>query len=296
MDTGIKGHVCILNGIHRGAVVPIGDRPVVLGDTEDCDAILSDRSVRGRSVRLCVSDAGEIVATPLQGEVTRDGRRVRPDRSASLREGTVLGVGDVRIASGSDLSATRHAVRRSSRQRTLFHWMTAAAATLALFSLLGTVGGRADAVDRAHERSTVASVRALASSSFTDPQEELRRRIAAEELAGSVSVKTAAADRLIASGTLTPGQHEVWHSIVRWFDGRFGDRVLLESRFSERADDIVLPFEIVSVVTAPGPRIVIQNGHVYPVGSVLPGGWEVRRIASMSVVLARGDRELAIAF
>jgi hypothetical protein len=136
----------------------------------------------------------------------------------------------------------------------------------------------------------------LSAQSAENPVLALEREISRRGLSGRVVVERTVSGQILARGAVSPGEYDRWNGVVRWFDGRFGDRAMLESRVSKGSDDIVLPFEIVSVLSSPSSRVVIQNGDSFPVGSFLPGGWQVRSIANMTVVLVREDRELAITF
>ena len=287
--------VCVLNGIHRGAVISVGEHSVLVGGGDDCDALLSDESVGSAAIRISHDSRGRLSATAVRGVVGKNGRTMRLDRPASFGNGSTITLGDVKIVAGKNASDARHSVDRRARKRTLLSWGSVCVVSLALFGLFGAVGGSADAYNasRLDDRTTSSSslVRRV-----EDPMPALRRAIEQNDLSGRVTVQRKASGQVIATGAVSAVERDRWNRIVRWFDGRYGDRAALESRVTPRSNGIVLPFEIVSILASPNPRIVIQNGDVFPVGSILPGGWAVDRIADMTVVLTREDRELAIDF
>lgn len=286
-------NICILSGIHRGAIIGITDNPVTIGGDEDCDALLSDVSAAGAAIRVARRPDDGMVATAIRGTVFRGMRRMPAEKEIRLTEGSVIRIGGVSAAPGDDLATAERAVGQDARRGTLLKCGGVCILCLALFGAIGVVGGPADAynsITKAQARSTVPS------ASVGDAVGALEREIAGAGLSGAVGVVRESAGRIAATGSVNPEQRKAWDEIVRWFDGRFGSVVTLDARLAQRSDDIVLPFRIVSVRGGPGPRVVIQNGDAFPVGAILPGGWEVRRIAGLAVVLARGDREIAISF
>ena len=287
--------ICVLSGIHRGAVIPVADRPVLIGDGGDCDALLSDSSVTGSAIRLSRDPRGRLSVTAVRGDVRRNGRSIPLDRPSLLRDGVAIALGDVRIAAGNDPSGAQNSVNQRDRRRTLLSWGGACVASLALLGFLGGVGGPADAYNAAHVQARAMSDSAI-KRDYTDPIPALDREIARQNLTDRVVVERTISGQIVARGIVSAQEYARWNDTVRWFDGRFGDRAVLESKVSQGSDGIVLPFEIVSILSTPNPKLVIQNGNTFPIGSILPGGWEVREIADMTVVLARGDRELAITF
>lgn len=289
-------HVCILNGVHRGAVVGIGEDPILIGGDDDCDALLSDVSVAGSAIRVSMKPDGKLMATSIRGTATRNGRRIRADRNVAFPAGTVIGLGDVTLAVGDDVSIVEQSVSHRDNQHMMFKWGGLAVACLAVFALFGVVGGPADAYNSQQGVRTSAPASMALRVAGRDPIPELEGRISDAGFSGAIVITRDETSKIVATGSIVEEERGRWRDIVQWFDGRFGDIAILESRVSGRNDDIVLPFQIVSIRTAPNPQIAIQNGQVYPLGSILPGGWEVRRIESMTVMIANEDRELVISF
>jgi len=286
-------NICILNGIHRGAIVDLGEDPVLIGGDEDCDALLSDSSAEGTAMSVSRGSGGDIVAEGVRGTVRRGLRTLRAGKRMTMTSGSIFRIGDVNVAVGNDLATAERAVGQGERQRTMLKWSGACVVGLVLFGVIGVVGGPADAYN------SIKNVQASftrSDASLRDPVGELEREIERVGLSGAVGILREGDGRIQATGSVNVDQRKRWDEVVRWYDGRFGSMVSLDARLAQRDDDIVLPFRIVSVLAAPGPRVVIQNGESFPVGSILPGGWEVRRIAELTVVLARGDREVAISF
>ncbi len=288
--------ICILNGIHKGVVISLGDDPVLIGGGADCDALLSDASVSDAAVRITRVSRGRFSATTVRGEVRKNDRVVHQDKLVSFGDGATICLGDVRLCAGGDLSSAKCSVDRRTKRRTMLGWGGACAASLALLGVLGVVSGPADAYNSAaQETGLTASVMETLRNS-ENPMPELKKKIVSNNLVGRVKVDELPSGQMLATGKVSAAERDRWNAIVRWFDGRFGDRMVLESRVALGNNNVVLPFKIISVMAAPNPRVVIQNGNSFPVGSYLPGGWELRRIEHMSVVLAREDRELAIDF
>jgi len=288
-------HVCILNGVHRGAVIGIGEEPVLVGDGDDCDALISDASVQGSAIRISIRDGGDLVATPVRGVAARNGRPLAVSRQAALAGGAVISIGDVDLTAGSDIAIAEQAVSQRDRQRMMFNWGGVAVVCVALFGAIGVIGGPADAFN-ASRMVQPASLSDDIRRSQRDPMVELQGEIARNGLSDAIVLTRDESSKIIATGSVIPEEGRRWQTLTRWFDGRFGDIAMLESRITGRSDDIVLPFQIVTVRAAPNPQVVIQNGRAFPLGSVLPGGWEIRDIRGMSVVLFRNGKELVISF
>ncbi len=296
MESDSVERICILSGIHMGAVITVGSRPILVGSGDDCDALLSDVSVKDAAVKIAVDQRGRLMASTVRGDVRRNGRILRPDSTSSFDNGTTISLGDVKIVGGHDMIGAQRSVDRRSKRRTLLSWGGACAASLALFGFFGAVGGPADAFNLGAQVPGRTAPMAELLRRAEDPMPELEREIALNDLSGLVSVEQTVSGQMLATGVVSAAELDRWNSTVRWFDGRFGDRAVLESRVSLGASGVVLPFEIVSIVASSNPRVVIQNGDSFPVGSFLPGGWELRRIANTTVVLVREGRELAITF
>jgi len=288
-------HICVLSGIHRGAVIEIGDTPVSIGGGDDCGALLSDVSAKGSIVSISRNPEGTLEATALGGVILRNGRRLRQDKQASLQDGAVIGIGGVDITTGRDLQSAEKSKADREKRHVLVSWVGVGAACLAVFGLMGAFGGPAGAFGSLRtvgsEVRTVEKVRVQ-----RDPLIDLDRELTRTRLASVIDVTRTESGQILATGAVTTAERQRWNEIVRWFDGRFGDIAMLETHLTDRGDGYVMPFQIVSIYPSSNPRVVIQNGQTYPLGSILPGGWELREIARMKVVLARGGQELAISF
>jgi hypothetical protein len=206
----------------------------------------------------------------------------------------------VNIARGSSLDEARRAVNMRERRRTVLNWAIASAASLMLIGGVVAVsgGGAADALiasDRAADTFSRAQSRRDSANSIA--VEALDREIARAGLSGLIDVeRNAVTGQLRADGEVTAEERRRWNAIAQWFDAHFGGELMLQTDIRDRDTSVVMPFQIISVVMSPNPRIVIENGRIFPVGSTLPGGWEVVDIADMKVVLAKGNREVKIAF
>lgn len=288
-------HVCILNGVHRGAVIGIGEDPVLIGDGDDCDALISDASAQGSAIRISSKAGGGLFATPVRGEASRNGRPLAISRQATFAGGAVISIGDVDLAAGDDISVAEQAVSQRDKQRMMLNWGGIAVVCIAFFGVIGVIGGPADAYN-APQGVQSASLSDDIRRMQRDPIVELQDAIATSGLSDAIVLTHDESSKIVATGSVTEQERQRWQDLTRWFDGRFGDIAVLESRMSGRSDDIVLPFQIITVRAAPNPQVVTQNGRAFPVGSILPGGWEIRGIESLSVVLFRNGKELVISF
>ncbi len=288
-------HVCILNGIHRGAVIAVGECPVVVGGHGESDALLSDDSAEGIAARLSANADGTLAVEAVHGGPLRNGRRLRAGRRAALGEGAVLTLGDIEIARGETLSAATAQASLRDRRRATSGWVAVCAACILVFAVIGAVGGPAGAfgswqsADRAAAPVRETDIR-------RDPLIELTRALERQGLSEAISVRRSEAGQIRATGAVDEDERARWKTLVRWFDGHFGGATTLVADLTERRDGYVMPFRIASVHSEPNAHVVLHDGRSYPVGSILPGGWELRGVANLKIELFREGQSLLIAF
>jgi|GEM_PF-3572524 len=290
-------HVCILNGIHRGAVVAVGEGAILIGGDAACDALLSDASVGDSTLRIDHDSKDRLTVEVVAGSASLNGRILRDGKPLTFADGTVASLGGVDIAIGSDLSAAQAGISARGERRMVMNWGAVAVACTAIFAFIGIVGGPADAYN-ALRGGVIPAERVVAVSAIQrgDPIMDLKREIERMDLSDVIEVRHSEIGKINATGAVNMAERERWESVVRWFDGRFGDMALLNSSLTERQGTVVLPFRIVSIRSMPQPRVTTENGETYPIGAIMPGGWTLRAIDGNRVDLSRDDRMLTISF
>jgi type III secretion protein D len=83
----------ILNGLHRGATLPLDGQALVVGASEDADIVLVDPGIETRHASVQLTEAGWSL-TPLEGQV-RDEDSNRPQDLLELQPGGFARVGQV---------------------------------------------------------------------------------------------------------------------------------------------------------------------------------------------------------
>ncbi len=291
--------VCILNGIHRGAVIEVGETALSIGGVPGCNAVLADASVADCSVEFLRDVSGSISVALIDGQARIGGKAMKVARPVSFVAGAVLRIGDVSIARGSVLDRAQKAVRLRERRRTALNWAVAVSAALMVVGGASVIGGNGVAgafiASTAPDKPNAPEV----ASRLVDgiAATALEREVERVGLTDVVLVeRETMSGQILVTGEVSTEERALWDVVAQWFDGRFGGQVMLEADLVDRDASLVVPFRITSVVMTPNPRIIIQDGRVFPIGATLPGGWEIRRIADMKVVLAKGNKEVKIAF
>lgn len=93
----VTGHIMyelrILNGLHRGATLPLDDQAQVIGQSEDADVVLVDQGIAERHAVLTLRESGWSLEQ-LDGEV-RGSEHNTPGTQAGLAPGDFARVGNV---------------------------------------------------------------------------------------------------------------------------------------------------------------------------------------------------------
>ncbi len=83
----------ILNGLHRGATLPLDERPLVIGASDDADVVLVDPDIETEHARLILTARGWLLST-LNGAVL-GAEHNRPQASLDLQTGNFARLGHV---------------------------------------------------------------------------------------------------------------------------------------------------------------------------------------------------------
>lgn len=286
--------ICILNGIHRGALIEVAQQSVRIGGDDDCGCLLSDQSARGMAIEVSRDDEGALTVEGVRGDVLRNGRRLRVGKVVSLKKGVIVSLGDVQIAPGDTLATARENMTLRNRQRWMMNAGAVMAAFVGVFVLISSFGGIADAYNSPGQYRAATLVNPVVR--HNDPLGDLTRVVERSGLSSVIELSRFDASQIVATGSVTLEENQKWTEIVQWFDGRFGGRTVLVSNLEERSEAYTLPFQVKSVHSAPNPRVILRDGRAFPVGAVLPGGWELSRIAGTKIEITRGTEALIISF
>lgn len=320
VDSGKTFTLLIESGLHAGVVQRLAPGIYTLGSELDADIILSDKDIE--AVHLIVElDRHGLRLEPLQGAIAVDGESVNlePGGERHLSLPASFSIGDARIR----ITAPKDAVQTRRRQRAAI-----AAASLVLLAIIGfQVAGPWAGL--ATEGPAGASMQgdALASGDGTtgpsslsendgagdgvkaapgigaDPAatpavtgdqaaKALRARLAAQDL---TDIEVRIGDgRIMVSGDAPPERMDEWQNIRIWFDGAFGQDVLLMADVEAVEKETPPKLAIEAVWSGDDPYLV-AGGRRFFEGASIGDGWMIERIGADEITFKRGDASFSLA-
>lgn len=305
-------------GLHAGTVQRLLPGMHTLGSELDADIVLSDLDVKAIHLIIELDHRG-LRLEPLQGAIAIDGEGevLEPGGERHLPFPASFSLGNVTIM----VTAPTDRVQTKRRVR--------AAAFLTGTALLALVGFQViDPVGRAASDEPVSPLAAtklagepeiddgLATpgitakkASDTEPPESdqlvktvpevtlddaaaaLRARLEADGLR-HIEVKTAV-DRLLVRGEAEPERMADWRTIRVWFDGTFGQDVLLVAAV-DPVENREPPALAIEAVWSGDDPYLIAGGKRFFLGAAIGDGWTIERIDAVEITFRRGNRTFSL--
>ncbi len=309
----------IQSGLHAGTVQRLAPGIYTVGSELEADIILSDKDIE--AVHLIVElDRGGLRLEPLQGALAIDGESasLEPggERHLAFPAGFSVGGTSIRI------TAPKDALQARRRMRTVVVAAAIAFAAIVGFQTLTPLAGDPGesqagslmppsepmvdqpAGDAAQAGMTVdmkdnedahagGEDLAVAAPGVTLDQAAaaLRERLTADGLA-DITVKTAV-DRIVARGQAEPARMGDWQDIRIWFDGAFGQDVLLVAEIEPAKQETPPNLAIEAIWSGEDPYL-IAGGQRFTVGAHVGDGWTIDRIEAEEITLKRGDKSFSL--
>ena len=132
-----------------------------------------------------------------------------------------------------------------------------------------------------------------ASPGVGDAVDALRSRLAKAGLPG-VTASAQPDGTVLVGGLLTAGDEPAWTGVRQWFDGRYGNGVVMVERFD--APGALPPLRIAAVWAGAHPYVVDDHGQRLHPGAAIGDGWFVGRIESGSVLANRGAQTVSLRY
>lgn len=326
-DVGSAFTLFIESGLHAGTVQRLSPGLYTLGSELDADIVLSDTQIE--SIHLIVElDRQRLRLEPLQGAVDIDGESVglEPGGERHLALPASLRIGDVTIK----ITAPNDAVQTRRRRQAAVVAAGLAVATVVGFQVFGALtdqdvdgpsafDGRetafmqspeADRVPETNEALASAEsgalredeaelqgtgrvetgVPALPEVTLDDAAAALRERLASGGFS-DIDVKTAV-DRIVVRGEAEPERMGEWQDIRIWFDGAYGQTVLMVATI-EPAEVLEPPKLAIEAIWSGEDPYLIAGGQRFFVGAHIGDGWTVDRIGADEITFRRGDKSFS---
>jgi type III secretion protein D len=299
MSSHAKLHV--LSGRHAGATQALPEGEVTLGSSLNADIVLTDQSIlpvhatldRGR-FRVAIQAVDGCVKL---GEQTLAlGERVRSPYPARIQ------LGDVELEC---ISASRAAALANSpgvvTLASIFVIILALSVARAFWP--ETSGGNVKYSAPQAPSLKASAANGSSSESAKDAIKKLEAaKVAANALtqkllAGGIqSVEVSAEQGIVqARGVVAQPSEDSWRSIQIWFDGSFGQEVILQSEVTiAPVKARSAPIGIQAVWAGRRPYLIDDHGEKYFEGAMLKDGWTIGKIEEKKVTLTRKDEVLSL--
>lgn len=317
VDSGSAFTLFIESGLHAGTVQRLAPGIYTLGSELEADIILSDNDIK--AVHLLVElDRRGMRLEPLQGSIAINGESVslEPGDERHLTSPASFAIGGTTIK----ITAPKDAVQARRRMRA-----AVVAAGIAVLAVLGfQVFGSSQSADgpalalmqkpaseadgsindapshrnadttpeeMAETQGPDESTRTAPDVSLDQAAAALRERLAADDLT-DIEVRTAD-DRIMVRGEAEPARMGDWQSIRIWFDGAFGQDLLLVANV-EPAEKATPPKLAIEAVWAGDDPYLVAGGRRFFVGAHIGDGWTIGRIGSDEITFKRGGKSFSL--
>jgi len=281
----------IEEGLHQGARLQLNSGSYRVGSAADCDIVLRDDGVANQHALLRFVDGelrleavgGVIALDPERRRVLPAGRGVKPSLPATVWIG------------GARLTITgRAAAKRMG--------MKEAIAASGFVALMGGVAAYTMTSPPSAARPAVAAYSTSASvvgqtpagQMVSNAAAQLRHTLGAAGLSG-ITV-TASGERVLATGTIEPGQARTWAAAQHSFDAAHGGRIQLGSEVHFAQQEEVPKIALQAVWLGEHPYVLTADGGRHHQGAFLDNGWTIRSITKGGVTFVRGQRHFTLTF
>lgn len=286
-----KVGLVIEEGLHEGARLTLESGSYRIGSASDCDIILHDDGVATQHALLRVI-AGELRLEAVGGAVALD-----PERRRLLPAGSgvkpmlpaTIWIGRARLRLTGRGGAARLGMRGAAIAAS---GLLLVAGAFVVHAVTPPPAAVSPAVAEAGGSSAV--IARAPGGQVSDAAAQLRRMLAAAGLSG-VAV-TASGERVLATGTIEPGQAQAWTAAQQAFDAAHGGRLQLgsEVRVAHRQDGPKVSLQ--AVWLGEQPYVLTADGGRHHQGAFLDDGWTIRSITKEGVTFVRGERNVTLTF
>ncbi|RZS77390.1 type III secretion system (T3SS) inner membrane Yop/YscD-like protein [Phyllobacterium myrsinacearum] len=284
----------VLDGVHRGVVVPISGDDCQIGSSTDCDLFLSDSSIEER--HFSIRRAGAMVVIGAHNGAVVINNRTTLEIGKGMR--TRL---PVRISAGGvSMVLNGPAKMKPDLQSRLRPWrkfgLIGGCIALLAVSIALVQAGIAGNFDsrRAGFETTAALQVAPVSAAAGDPRQVLSQMLADNGLE-ALDVQWEGS-RVHVGGAVDQGQMKKWTDVQYRFDSQYGSRNVVSSSVHEEAKRIQPKFKLQAVWFGEKPYAIAADGSRLYTGAALEDGWIIKEIGSDRLVVKRNAEEFTLTF
>ena len=284
----------ILDGLQAGSRTRLASGGSLIGTGTGCAVVVADPAMQSDHFEIVVGDSATLRA--LCPVTLPDGTALAPGAQITLSGPTAFSAGGTRFLLEVPVpEPAPSAVAAAAPAR----WHRAApSATLLLAAIVTVLGtgmwlGRRGSVAVQPALAATMSLHRPATPRVGDAVEALRTRLAKAGLPG-ITVSTQPDGTVLVGGLLTAGDEPAWTGIRQWFDGRYGNGMVMVERFD--APSALPPLRIAAVWSGAHPYVVDDHGARLHPGAAIGDGWFVGRIETGSVLATRGPQAVSLRY
>lgn len=284
----------ILDGLQAGSRTRLASGGSLIGTGTDCAVVVADPAMRSDHFEIVVGDTTTLRA--LCSVTLPDGIALAPGAQLVLSGPTAFSAGGTRFL--LEVPAPEPAPVPASAA-TPGRWRRLAPRAPLLLAVLGTVlgagmwAGRRGTVVVQPTLAATVSLHHSVSPHTGDAVDALRARLAQAGLP-AVTVSAQPDGTVLVGGLLTAGDEPAWTGIRQWFDGRYGNGMVVVERFD--APGALPPLRIAAVWSGAHPYVVDDHGERLHPGAAIGDGWFVDRIETGSVLARRGAQAVSLRY
>ncbi|MGX1789177.1 SctD/MshK family protein [Bosea sp. NPDC055332] len=282
--------LAIEEGLHEGARLKLDSGSYRVGSASDCDIILHDDGVAGQHAVLRVID-GELRLEAVGGAIALDPERRRVLPAGSGVKPTLpatVWIGRARLK----LTGRAAARRIGMRAAIMASGFVALAGIVAAYAMASLPSPAPPVMAKSNADPTVTNH--APGERVADAAAQLRRTLVTSGLSG-VAV-TASGERVLATGTVEPGQAQAWSAAQQAFDAAHGGRLQLGSEVRVAQQEEGPKIALQAVWLGEHPYVLTTDGGRHHQGAFLDNGWTVRSITRDGVTFVRGERKFTLTF
>ena len=288
----------VLNGELSGVSVPLTDKPVRVGEGQDCDIVFLDNECNGAEVTLAQNADGCYILSDPEGKVHVGHKTLKSAGNLTVRPGTVVTLGSVEFMLSGSMTDTDHVVKMPFGKQMPFGystgiiWAASLAAAVCFIGGLSLLAGRGNVqagpasayIQQTQPQTHSVGVAAASLRSQLDAAGLKRLEVSTDSVNGTVVVR----------GGMRVAEEDKLSAVSRQFDAVYGGIIMLDVQTHRSNDTVTLPFLINAIWMDNNPRLTLHNGSKRYEGDTLPGGWRLEKINPDRVTISRGDETLMI--
>ncbi len=285
----------ILEGLQAGSQMRLSHGQSRVGSGIDCAVVVADAVMQPDHFEVVVGDVTVVRVT--RPVILHDGTSLTAGSEFTITASTSFSAGSTRFqldvpppVSAQVGAGPSHDKAHLRRRITI---LCAAVGSTVMLCGLGMLFAGMSSVRHADASTMAVPHVAARAMDRTSAVSLLRNRLTGAGLTG-VTVAVQSDGSLMAGGSLLPSEQPEWDAVRKWFDGRFGNDMVVIERFAPVGS---LPsLRLAAVWSGDDPYVVDERGARLHPGASLDDGWTIDHIDDRHVVMRRGTHIVSLGY